>query len=685
MPKLSLTNLGGLIPRTTPKMLPDNGAQLATNVKLETGRFVPLKDKGSSTALAGTVNQMYLWHRNSTTEWLTSTAVADWCKSPIKGDAYERIYYLDSGTIKMHLWDSSKVSRTVGLTAPASAPTVTTDPYSAWTFDPRSGATACTLSVKQTLATIGETDNITQAAALLTYRMTDDGKCVLRFRVPGYKFTTYDHGSILAAYGRTYTCEFALTVGSLGSIPTAGVSATLKDNSLSITAAAVEYARMEVDSVTPIGRTISWNEWDDVTAARTYAAPMVSDWIVEITANMNYTDYSNDGLSRAVYYCYSHVNDYGEESPVSPISKIVNLRPGQKAILGGLANPASPIVNNRIYRSAAGTNEDAWFLVATQAKATSTYTDTKEDAELIDVMPLLEAPPTSLDGLGVSPNGFMFAYDGKTVYFSEPWLPYSWPDKYQMTVEHDVLAHAVAGNDIILLTKGHPVIVSGSHPQELTQAVLPLPQAAANHEAACVLQNAAFYVSPDGIVMIRGGDATIVTDKFYTRTQWQALTPASMVMASHDNKVHCIAGATHLIFDFDEGLGTLTTSDIVGTAMWSDLEGDTLYLAITGPNAAAWEGSATSKQGTWQSKEFYFDRPIAWQTARVVADTYQASPNHIQLLLYGNGSLITTQTVSSKVAWRLPKMRKERTWSLKILSKDPVDEITLSTSMEGLR
>jgi hypothetical protein len=86
---------GGVIPRVDSRLLPPNGAQLAQNVKLFSGR---LQSWQKTTAVnaptrTGTLKSMYRMYSTATDFWLTSTSDVDYVRGPIAGDTAFKIYF----------------------------------------------------------------------------------------------------------------------------------------------------------------------------------------------------------------------------------------------------------------------------------------------------------------------------------------------------------------------------------------------------------------------------------------------------------------------------------------------------------------------------------------------------------------------------------------------------------------
>jgi hypothetical protein len=402
--------------------------------------------------------------------------------------------------------------------------------------------------------------------------------------------------------------------------------------------------------------------------------------------HIDYTD--ADASTGYRYYTSTFVNDWGEEGPNSGISAIIEAKPGRTitVALPGATPAGENISYRRLYRSAAGTEEDEFFYVTQVAAATSSYIDKLTDAALGEVMPQYENPQSGMAGLVVMAGGFLSAFKGKTLYFSEPWLPYTWPTKYNLTFEYDIVAICPSENDLIVMTKGHPYIVTGSHPENLTQTKLMQKQACVAKRGVTQVGHMVLYPSPDGLVGVEGGQSRLLTEKFYRKEDWDALTPSGLIAACYDKKYHGWSGAKSIIFDFDEGLSGITTTDEQTTGLHEDIQNDALYL-IQGTDIVEWRGAATFLKTTWRSKEFQLAKCFDWKCCRIISDAYpiDGSGQELTLKLYADGVLVQTTEIFNDDIRMLALMRPERIWSVQVETYNPVDEIIIATSVEALK
>ena len=112
-------------------------------------------------------------------------------------------------------------------------------------------------------------------------------------------------------------------------------------------------------------------------------------------------------------------------------------------------------------------------------------------------------PPDELEGLIALPNGMMAAYVGKKLYFSVPYQPHAWPEKYVLTVEHEIMGLGAMGTSIVVTTEAHPYLVSGSTPESMVSQKIEQNLACINKRSVVDLGYAIAYASNNGLVVAR--------------------------------------------------------------------------------------------------------------------------------------------------------------------------------------
>jgi hypothetical protein len=331
-------------------------------------------------------------------------------------------------------------------------------------------------------------------------------------------------------------------------------------------------------------------------------------------------------------YTYTFVNDKNEESTPVEASKPITIQ-GQNVTLTfaagdhGTARTTTTTTNGyradkerRIYRSVNGT----FLLVKVLALADSTWTDnvSAEDLEIDELPdPPWDMPPNKLRGLVSLPNGILAGFDGRDVYFSEPYRPFAWPMAYSQTLNHDIVGLAVLDTTLVVLTNGFPYFIQGAHPNSMVVIKTSIEQACVAERSIVSINGGVYYASPDGLVMLSPGGSKIITDALFTKSQWEELRPKLMHAYQYDSKYIAFnPQISGFIYD------TLTQQfyrhdKTTVKAAYNDLLTDALYLLV-GTKLMRWD-AGSPLQYTWKSKLFSSPYETTFSCGQVEAEDYQ--------------------------------------------------------------
>ena len=220
------------------------------------------------------------------------------------------------------------------------------------------------------------------------------------------------------------------------------------------------------------------------------------------------------------------------------------------------------------------------------------------DATAAETMPELESPPGDLcDMTFVAGNYYVGRSPSMphTVLFSDVDLPTSWPTAYRYDIRDNLVRVAVTANSVFALTDGFPYVLSGTDPSSMTATVLAGPAACVSERSVVVYRNAVYFASNYGLYAIfdsadSGTVCQCITEKLFTKEQWQALNPSSCLMAQYDNALHMFFhapnGGTYpdtgkrgkaFILDFTEQANILTEHEEMATCLATDNRTDELY------------------------------------------------------------------------------------------------------------
>jgi hypothetical protein len=681
MAKVLFDSFSGITPKVADRLLPPSGALIAQNCLLGEGNIVPIEEPSTIEACGASKQSLYLWRRGGTTEWLTFTSDTDVQKGCIADDQYARIYYTDGTTLHEKLWNGSAITITnVAFTPPPAAGTGGAYSYSG-PIDPyKSRVTKTKMFNPSTIGCVWGPANQNITCTQSGYKW-EDNVLTVTFRFPRtavsspiqdmYRFSIHPD--------EKFPSNTSHIPSSASDTQEAGFSQvidlTYDGSSISGGTATDKWAKLKLVNVES-GNTI----YDDSSNAPGQY------WLAhEVIAIFNIE--ASRPMKQFQCYVQTLVDEYGQESPPSDVSEEVEWDINDKLTVktySGAGPSGSAAVKARLYRSAVGSDQTNFYFLAEVTPGQS-YIDFKRDADLDELMPLIENPPSVMYGLVSMAGGFFAAFNGKELYFSEPYMPYSWPIKYRLTLDYDIVGLCSKENDLLVTTKGTPYYGSGSHPEILTITKMPINQACVSKRGMAYVDAMALYPSPDGIVMVSGGSANLVTNQMYTREQWQALTPSGMAAAGHDGKYIAFHATGGILLDLTGENGILTTTDQTALGVHQDLENDELYLIQT-TNVMKWRGGTNKLQVTWKSKEYQFQQPVSWSAAKIVAAAYVGSGlQEMHLRFYSEGTLVLDYTVTSQKAFRLPKVRWEKLWSFEITGYDAVHRLCIGTSMEECR
>lgn len=628
----------GLFPKIEPRLLGNNQAQIAEDFTLLGGILRSVKEPALIKELAS-ADQISLFPYNN--DWLTWSTDVDVVLGPLIDDTLDRIYYTGDGVPKVRGIDGGEQEYDLGIPKPTQILTVVSqakgdiDWTPTWFYqyeDPANG----NVTVGPTAISVTET-------------------------TPGKLYTV----AIPTGVGEGPNDVFILYFN--GADDGSGSNLGRLYPEISFYTANSDFFLQGAEG---IGRQL--NNAGTATFEIGYDTSRAADYKV------------------TRLYRYSFVSGWGEEGPLSDPSAAVDIDPTQDAALSNIQDTVSGIRNVtevNIYRTQTTDAGEFYFLVKTIAFGTTSTVDSTPVEDIGVQAPLVDYDPPAEDlaGIVALPGRFLAAFVGKTVYLTEPDHPHAWPLEYALTVEYDVVGLGVNSSGLVVLTKGKHEIMLGEHPNAMSQVKLDTRQACTSKRGIAITgetsQAVVLFPSPDGLVSVQGGIATLITKPFYEKEQWTLLVPTSIIGEVHDGKYYGFADGGNIVFDVDEGVRSLTTTAEETTGLHSDLETDTLYM-IQGSNINAWDSGADNLTGSWQSRDIVVSKPVAPSVIRVRAESYDA--DQVEVFLYGDGNLYYSTQVRTEKAFRTKSIPVARKWSVKVSGNVDIYEVLLSNSMQDL-
>ena len=660
MAYFKLNTFAGLAPRISPRLLGDTLAQTATDVNLESGRLVPVKDNstvnpsdGVSTLASVSKNGIFKY-TDSPERWLQFDEDVDVVRGPIAGDTNDTIYWSGqsfprmarSATILSGAPYPSGFYR-LGIPAPTAAPTV---------------AVAAPTSINATITTTGTSGVLTVT-------------------------TASNHGAVVGTF-----------------VTLVGFSA--------FTGLAAEEINGDYKIVTvPTATTLTIETNGVASSAATSSS---------VTNGASFNGPSDANLDFETSYVYTFVSTYGEEGPPSAASTVITTDDNQIVNLSNLQTSTgksnTTLAKKRIYRSNTGSNTTAFQFVTELALSATTFADTSDNDELAELIPSTYwiGPPDDdtalypdgpMQGLIALPGGVFAGFTGKRICFSEPFLPHAWPVAYRTTLEEEIVSIAAASNGIIVGTKGTPYLVTGTDPQSMTSIRLEIGQACLNKTSMVDMGPYVIYAGPDGLIAAQGTDVQILTEQQITPIQWQSsYYPSTITGFLWEGRYvgFYSTGSGYGGFIFDPRAGTNSLVNLDASALirggFTDPDDSQLYLIISN-TIKKFQGSGTALTYNWKSKEFVPPKPTSMGFLKVDAEAYP-----VRLKVYGDGSIIYNAVIAtsgnafsvtgttpsfSAVAITEPVVRLpasvHKTFAVEIETAKTVNEVCIGESIDELR
>lgn len=453
------------------------------------------------------------------------------------------------------------------------------------------------------------------------------------------------------------------------------------------------------------------------------------------------------------YYVYTYVNTFGaleEESEPSPVSDAVTVTAGQKVNISALAtSPAGDhnITSVRIYRTLPGEATVGEYVFVSEVaigSAGGTIEDDLLAAELGEACPTVgwSPPPDGMIGLTPLANGMFAAFQNNSVYFCEPYFHHAWPAAYIQSIPEQIVGMGSYGNSLVVMTEGHPYIITGVTPDALSVERLPLPEPCVSSKSIAYDQYGVLYASPTGLVSIGPTGRKIITNELFRRREWVDYSPETMIGDVYDGKYFVSFTSTvhtneTMVISRDDK-PALSFLSYNAAAWFRDVETGVLYMLDVADEKIYSIDTDTNYplQYEWKSKRFFMPGAVTWSVCKVdgdviladttnqyneivadietanalltdLGDTFngvtvnadsvpvggsqrasmppQASLLTCTIQFYGElDELMASLTVQDFGTFRLPSF-KERVTSIQLTGTLPVRSVMVATSMPELR
>lgn len=406
-------------------------------------------------------------------------------------------------------------------------------------------------------------------------------------------------------------------------------------------------------------------------------------------------------IQRSSIYCYTYVRSLADgriqqESAPSPPSELVDVEDGDGVTIHGFSVPDiedANITHLRLYRTVSGEKSSEFRFLVELSIDTIEHVDTIHDkdvpAEVLRTS-LWDAIPDDARGLIKTDNGLYAAFHNNELLISEPFVGYAFPSAYRLTVEDSIVALGHVDGTIIVLTKGRPYLVAGSVPESLQLIHLPIEQACVSAASVASLPGGIVYASPDGLMLFTTGEQSLASAQTFTREQWQALRPESIMGTVHDGRYIAFFMDTNQGFIFSVG-----AKDIVRIALregwkvrclYHHSEDDAVYIGADTPEGSGiWKLEAGEYLPyRWRSKAFFTSALVSMNAVRIEGEQQGAKALSVSVFGPKSDRPRARLRVSNTRAHRIRATRSEKEWAIEVRGAVPVYELRLGSSIEGV-
>lgn len=388
-------------------------------------------------------------------------------------------------------------------------------------------------------------------------------------------------------------------------------------------------------------------------------------------------------------YVRTYVTEMGEEGPPSEPTPQLSVGPGQSVDITGLGlnagdGTARNITLQRIYRTNTGNTGAAFQFVAELPIATTTYNDSLDGDDLIEVLPSADwyEPPAGLRGLRLMANGVMVGFRGNEICFSEPYLPHAWPPRYRLTVDYPIVAIGSYDTTIVVATQGRPFIITGSHPDGMSQRELDLIEPCVSMRSMVSMGHGVVYASMNGLVYVGNGGARLITGGIVTRPEWASFQPSTIRACEYRQQYVAFYGTSasdgggFFIDPLSAESGLVTLSQ-KARAVHRDPLNEDMYLLDWSKNIAKFEAGTLPMTAVWRSRVIELDRPTSFTALR--AET--VSPGTTEIRVYADDALHSTTIITDNKPVRLPRMGRARRLEVEVRTTGIVRSVSIAEAV----
>lgn len=624
--RISLGPFRARLPRISDRGLPESNATVATGCDLRSGEIKPFRKSALVKALGvGQWDSIYRWYdANGTDHWLQFPGDVDVIQGPVADDVWQRVYWTGD-----ERYDEPRMSYSGPIQAGEERPSVA---YKLGVPAPSSQ-----LSVDLDSAITGAVESVVHERPIVIN-------------------TVSPHGLESGSYVQLNTVGPAPADGELD------LPSFLNQNDFTIT----------------------------VIGERAFSLDQTDAFNVDYSAvdSGTFEQHFPLGTLSTRFYTHTYVTNLGEEGPPSEPVQVDDVAHSQSAALTlPLLEPTDAqgriIERRRIYRTATGARGALFQFVGEVDIASASFHDDIKTENLGEPLPSAQwdAPNSRMKGIRLAAQGFAIGFFDNKIAFSEPYMVHAWPTSYQLALDYEVVAIEVVDGAIVVGTKGRPYLIQGVEPRSMLPKRLESNYACISKRSMTTLGYAAIYASVEGLVLVGGGQARLLTEGALTEEEWAKYNPGTIHGYSHQGRYvgfyETLEGAKKgFVFDPRSVESGIVDLDVWAKDAFTDEQEQYLYFLNDSNDILRWDDGQEGRQPyVWRSKEFVTAKPGNMAAAKIAASSYP-----ITFRLFGDGILRHEAAINSNDPFSLPAGYLARRWHAEFEGVGSVQDCQISDS-----
>lgn len=454
------------------------------------------------------------------------------------------------------------------------------------------------------------------------------------------------------------------------------------------------------------------------------------------------TECDNQLPPQVLAFCYTWVTACAEESAPSPYSEPILVERGQSVLLAAVDTPPANAVEIRWYMAVAD-KENALMLYvgASELPAQKSFLLCPDEFAGEEAL-MTEGWHPMQCGQGVANLGVDSAlvWSGSFLYPSVPGQPHAFMDEDKLQVDWNIervvsRLNAAGVWEAIVLTDGQPYIVTRDDatkpPQvRLINRMLPC----ANPRGVLVVSDIVYYMSAEGLVMVSGMSANIITSQWFDTKAWHEMGVHHYTLGYYDQRIFAFAldeQARSFMMPAPLQDNPYERQDVVyishrASALYTDTFG---RMVLTGIGESAttwlWEQGDTNMLAVWECRTVTHAGNTHYTAAKVLTDTIRIRPEawpyvamlqeklgrkptaieakeyirchpeaaeyinelvggYTKFTLIAYKEVMFERPVWNAFPFRLPRNRRMVEWGFSVQTTEPVYEVHVDMSMNNL-